>query len=508
MNKLSEKQLAILLISLLVAAICGIIYELIISTISSYLLGNSVYQFSITIGFFMFAMGIGSMATKYFNARFIENFIYVEIGLAFFGGLAGIILFLAFPYARGLYELINITLIFIIGALVGMEIPLITTAMSQIKSTKNSIADVMSFDYVGALIGSLVFPIYLLPKLGLIESSFVVGFANLIIAIITTFFFWKTIEDKNLVRNLLFSTAGLLMAGIIFSNHLTQFAEKHLYFDQIVYSEQTNYQQLTFTRSKINQDHRLYIDGHIQFSSRDEYRYHEYLVHPVMSLPGKRERVLLLGGGDGLALREILKYEDVTSVVLVDLDPKMIEFGRVFPTMRRLNLSAYDDERVQAIAQDAFVYLNQPLGKFDRVIIDMPDPHNEAINKLYSLQFYEMVRRVMTPEGLMATQSSSPFFTRHVYWSIAETLKESFSDIESYQFPLPSFGIWGFHIASNTDADLGTVEFNINTKAISAKSLMAAQVFSKDISRPSNNIKVNSIMAPSLYITYAEEMSY
>jgi len=507
LSTLSSKQTLILLVSLLIASFCGIIYELIISSISSYLLGNSVYQFSVTIGFFMFAMGMGAMVTKYLNSKYIENFITIEIALAFFGGLSGIILFVVFPYARAYYEFFNLLLIFVIGALVGMEIPLLTTVLSTFKSTKKSIADIMSFDYVGALIGALIFPIFLLPKMGLIQSSFFIGVLNLLAAAITSYFFWDQVVNKWKIKLYFISVSVLIVAGLIFSESLTRFAEKNLYFDQIVLKEQTQYQKLIFTRSKVNSDHRLYIDGHIQFSSRDEYRYHEFLVHPILGLPGNKEKVLVLGGGDGLALREILKYPEVKSVTLVDIDQKMIDFGSKNATMRRFNLSAFDDPRVTSVAEDAFTFLNRSGDIYDRIIIDLPDPHNEALNKLYSVQFYKLINRRLSPDGYVATQGSSPFFTPNTYWTIEKTLQVPFDNTASYHFSLPSFGIWGFHVASNKDIKLDTAKFPPNTRAITTESLMSATVFPKDISKPKYDLLPNSIMKPNLYILYSNEVN-
>lgn len=506
MQGISPRQSAVLLLSLAFAAVCGIIYELIISSISSYLLGNSVYQFSITIGIFMFAMGLGSLATKYFNACYIENFIIVELMLALIGGLAGLILFLMFPYARAYYEVVNILLILFIGGLVGMEIPILTTAFAQYKSTKTSIADVMGFDYIGALVGSVIFPIVLLPYLGLLESAFVVGFINLLIALATIYAFKNTLNFNRFIYVFSSIVFIVLFTGIIFSTQLSKFAEKHLYFDQIVFSKQTQYQKLTLTSSKHNADHRLYIDGHIQFSSKDEYIYHEFLTHPAMSIPGSIDNVLILGGGDGLAIREVLKYDQVKNVTLVDIDPEMINFGSKFPLMRRLNLSAFDDSRVSAVAMDAFTYLNQNGPKFERVIIDMPDPHNEALNKLYTVQFYNLIKKRMTKDGVLVSQSSSPFFTRNTYWSIQKTISNSFNNTVSYNKALPSFGIWGFHMASNKKINLHKLNRFPATRSITKDSLIASTVFSKDISKPDTALKTNSLMKPSLYITYNNDL--
>ena len=308
-TSLSNAQAGVLLFSILIVALCGIVYELIIGTVSSYLLGNSVYQFSLTIGFFMFAMGLGSWISKFFDEQYIRNFVTIEVAIALVGGISSTLLFMAFPFARPLYELTMYTLILLIGALVGMEIPILTALLSQKNDVRDSIANVMSLDYLGALIGSVAFPLLLLPSLGLVQSSFAIGLINILIATVNVVIFRKQLKN---FQNLLFACIAILamlFVFIVYGTHITRFAEKQLYFDQIVYSEQTKYQKLVVTRSTSTRDQRLYIDGHIQFSSRDEYRYHEYLVHPVLSIPGDVKKVLILGGGDGLALREVLKHQ-------------------------------------------------------------------------------------------------------------------------------------------------------------------------------------------------------
>jgi spermidine synthase len=502
LRKITPKQTSALLISLTLAAVCGIIYELVISSISSYLLGNSVYQFSITIGVFMFAMGIGSLTTKYFDSDYIENFIIVELSLALIGGLAGITLFLIFPYAREYYEAASIILIIVIGALVGMEIPLLTTAISEIKSTKTSIAEVMGFDYIGALVGSVLFPIILLPKLGLIETSFLIGFINLLISFFTIFTFRDNLRKNSLIKLLSVIVFLALSLGIIFSTQLTKYAEKHLYFDHIIYSQQTEYQKLTFTKSKINSTHKLFIDGHIQFSSKDEFIYHEFLTHPLMGVKSSNDQILILGGGDGLALREVLKYKDVKSVTLVDIDNEMLEFGKKFWIMKELNDHSFTDPKVKAISMDAFTFLNQKGPVFDKVIIDMPDPHNVALNKLYTEQFYKLLQKRISPNGVIVTQASSPFFTRNTFWSIEKTIKAVFSNVLSYNKSIPSFGIWGFHIASNNSLSFDKLMITENTKSIDIKSLKSSTIFSKDISKPKHSLEINTLMKPTLFMTY------
>ncbi|MFT5446804.1 MAG: spermidine synthase [Gammaproteobacteria bacterium] len=503
-SPITPRETGVLLISIMIVALCGIVYELIIGTVSSYLLGNSVYQFSLTIGLFMFAMGVGSMISKYFDSEYVRNFILVEIAIALIGGICSIALFMTFPFARVLYELVMYGFILVIGALVGMEIPILTTLLAQRASIKKSIADVMSLDYVGALIGSVSFPLLLLPSLGLVRSSFAIGLINILIATINVLVFRKHLVHFKPMLGLCLAIFVMLVCFIFFGTHITRYAEKHLYFDQIVYSEQTPYQKLTVTRSTTTREQRLYIDGHIQFSSRDEYRYHEYLVHPVLSIPGKRNNVLILGGGDGLAVREVLKYQDVERIHLVDIDPEMIRIAKELPMLTRLNEQSLSADRVTVFTEDALTFINQPGIAYDRVIIDMPDPHNEAINKLYSREFYTMIKRRLSPEGIVVTQSSSPFFTRNVFWCIEHTLANVFTNTLSYHVSLPSFGIWGFNMARGSGAITKHFEFDVPTRAITAQAMLASTVFSKDMQKIPT--PVNSIMEPELYQLYIDDL--
>jgi len=504
--ELNSKQTAILLFSILIVALCGIVYELIIGSVSSYLLGNSVYQFSLTIGFFMFAMGIGSLISKYFDNEYVRNFIIIEIAIAFVGGICSIALFMAFPFARVLYELVMYGFILVIGALVGMEIPILTTLLSQKAQVKDSIANVMSLDYVGALIGSVAFPLLLLPALGLVQSSFAIGLINIFIATVNVFVFRHILKSYRLLLTACALIFVLLTLFIFFGGLITRYAEKHLYFDQVIYSTQTPYQKLVMTRSVTNREQRLYIDGNIQFSSRDEYRYHEYLVHPLLSMSGKKDNVLILGGGDGLAVREILKYPDIKRIDLVDIDPEITRIASELPMLLQLNKRSLLDPRVTVYNEDAFSFINQPGVMYDRVIIDMPDPHNEAINKLYSREFYKMIRFRMDDNAALITQSSSPFFTRRVFWCIEQTLSDVFANTLSFKAALPSFGIWGFNMASKNREFPDSFSFDVPTRTLTDDSMTAAVVFGKDINKVPS--PVNSIMEPTLYQLYIDDLKY
>lgn len=249
---LSARQTSVLLLSILIVALCGIAYQLIISTVSSYLLGNSVYQFSLTIGFFMFAMGVGSYLSKMLSEDLLLNFISIEIAISLVGGVCSLLLLLAFPFARALYETTMFSLIFIIGALVGMEIPILTGILTHKQGIRDSIANVMSLDYIGALIGAVAFPLFLLPHLGLIRSSFAIGLISILTALINIWFFRHQLKSPRLMTAISLAVLVLLVGFTAYGSQLSSFAEKHLYFDQVIYQKQTQYQRIVVTLSLIH----------------------------------------------------------------------------------------------------------------------------------------------------------------------------------------------------------------------------------------------------------------
>lgn len=502
---LSQKQIAILLISIIIVALCGITYELIIGTASSYLIGNSVYQFSLTIGFFMFAMGIGSYLSKLVMRNLLANFVLVEIAISIVGGLCSITLFVTFSTVNALYTPVMYFFIIVIGALVGLEIPILTRILSQKEVIRKSIANVLSLDYIGALIGSVAFPLLLLPSVGLIRSSFVIGLINILTAVISLFYFRHHVPRFRALALAAGATLVLLVALTVFGTRISSFAEHHLYQDQVIYSTQTPYQHIIFTQANHNGRHRMFIDGHIQFAERDEHRYHESLVHPVMSLPGRRANILVLGGGDGLAVRELLKYPQVQRIDLVDIDPEITRFAQEFQPLVRMNGNSLQNGKVHVINADAFSFINQPGILYDRVIIDMPDPHNEALNKLYSREFYRMIRARLHPEGFLVTQSSSPFFARRTFWSIEHTLRAAGLHTFSYQLTIPSFGIWGFNLAGGRAVTANDFEVQVPTKFLTRETLQAAAVFAKDIAKI--DVPVNTLLEPKLYPLYIKDLS-
>ena len=455
----------------------------------------------------MFSMGIGSYLSKLFVKDLITTFIYIEIIISLIGGVCSILLFIVFPHAFGLYTTVMYMLILVIGTLVGLEIPILTRILSEYKEMRVSLAHVLSVDYVGALIGSLIFPLILLPQLGLVRSSFAIGLLNISVALINIYVFRKNWDKIKYAKVVSFSILilVLMVTAIFMGSWLTRFAEHQLYFDQVIYKKQTPYQRVVFTKNQMKQEHRLYIDGHIQFAESDEYRYHESLVHPLLALPGKRTNVLILGGGDGMAAREIFKWKDVEKIDLVDIDPDITKVCSELARIVILNKGSLKDERLTVFNEDAFTFLNQSGIKYDRIIIDLPDPHNETLSKLYSREFYHIIMKRMHEDGAMICQSSSPFFTRDVFWCIAESMENVGLKTRSFHTTIPSFGIWGFHLASRTEVpDLGGLDVSVPTRYLNQSILNSSQIFGKDISR--TDVPVNSMLEPKIYQLYNDAL--
>ena len=506
---LTQHQTAWLLLSVLIVALCGIAYELIIAAVSSYLLGNSVAQFSITIGLFMFAMGIGSYLTKFIHDHLVERFIQIEIAVALVGGLSAALLFVVFPY-YALYKPVMYVLIVLIGTLVGLEIPLLTRILSRSASFSESLAHVLSLDYIGALIGSVSFPLLLLPSLGLFRSSFAIGLLNISVAAIALTMFGSSHPSVRGYWKYAFGVIGILLTGLFASGLITKFAEGQLFADEMIYSEQTPYQRIVLTSHPRNGEVRLYLDGHLQFAAMDEYRYHESLVHPVMSLGKPPKKVLVLGGGDGLAIREVLKFPTIETIELVDIDPSVTELGKRLDVIRKLNADSLNDTRVQIIHADAFNYVQQAFARlkeggqwYDRIIIDLPDPHSEVLNKLYCVEFYRLIHRILAENGGLVTQSSSPIITRDAFWCIGATIEAAEFRVVPYRTHLNSFGEWGFQIAVKTSSPIdlyGISLANVPRKYLSNEIFQCSQVFALDDGKVPTPI--NSLFEPKLYMLY------
>lgn len=434
----------LLFISVLLVAACGLIYELVAGTLASYLIGDSVFQFSTVIGTYLFAMGIGSALSRHIHRGLVHRFVWIELLLGVVGGFSSALLMIAFAFTQG-FELILYALVMVMGILVGLEIPLLMRIVKDRYHFRDVIAHVLTFDYLGALAASLIFPILLVPRLGLVRSAMLFGLVNAAVALWSTFLFANQLTRTRSLRIACLLVLCGLGAGMAEARHITATAEDNIYADEIIFARDTRYQHLVLTRFK--DDLRLFLNSHLQFSSRDEYRYHETLVHPGLAAVPAPRRVLVLGGGDGLAVREILKYPQVASITLVDLDPEMTRLFSTHPVLTKLNDKSLLSERVHVVNADAFPWVDSNRDSFDFIVIDFPDPTNYSLGKLYTVAFYRAVARHLSAQGFMVVQSTSPMFARDSFWCIAQTLKQAGLQTYPYHVYVPSFGEWGFVLA-------------------------------------------------------------
>lgn len=438
-----------LLFSVFVIASCGLAYELVAGALSSYLLGDSVMQFSTVIGAYLFAMGAGSWLSKYVTRDLIGRFIQIELMVGVLGGFSAVGLFVVFTWLAAPFKLVLYLTVFGVGVLVGLEIPLVMRILKRELAFRDLVSQVLTFDYLGALVVSILFPLLLAPQLGMIRTGLLFGLLNVAVALWALHLFRDQLPARRALAVQSWGALAVLVAGFAGAGQLTTLAESHLYADEIVHAQTTPYQRIVVTRWR--DDLRLFLNNNLQFSSHDEYRYHEALVHPgLAALPGAR-RVLVLGGGDGLAVREILKYPQVEAVTLVDLDPAMTGLFSTSPTLVALNQGSLKSPKVTVVNADALQWLEGSREFFDFVVVDFPDPNNFALGKLYTSAFYRLLEKRLAANGLIVVQSTSPFYARQSFWCVVATLEEAGLRTAPYHAMVPSFGEWGFILAGRRD---------------------------------------------------------
>jgi len=530
----------------------GLVMEYIQGAMGAYLLGNSIEQYSIVIGLMLFMMGVAARVQKHFSdKRLIEKFILIEIFLAAIGGYAPIATYWAYGVMTN-FILIQYFFIMSVGFLIGLEIPVVMRINAQYAERLSlNIESVFSADYIGSLAGALLWVFVLLRKFPLTESGFIMAGVNFTIAVATYTYFRRRgfIINKHLISALIIITAAALLVGFRHNRNWVEILEQKLYDDPIILSKTTAYQHLVMTHARKPDEYRFYINGNLQFSSMDEHRYHELLVHPAMSLAQNRRRVLILGGGDGLALREVLKYDDVDDILLVDLDPEMTQLGTKHPVFRQLNHNAFEDARaatmtatgltpgasrpvfqetgkinatskrpqteqiatVRIMNIDADRFLSKVNGKWNIIIIDLPDPSSIELVKLYSTAFYMKLRHVLAETGLIAVQATSPYHARESFLCIQRTLEASRLHTLPYHTNIPSFGEWGWLLAwkesiapAKIEAATAKMQINVPTRYITARVFQSALVFGKNALH-SSHTDVNTLMFPVLLDYYLKE---
>ena len=447
---LNDGQAIWLLAATFAVAVAGLIYELIAGAVSSYLLGDSVTQFSLVIGVFMTSMGIGAWASRYV-AEAEKGFTLSQVLLGLIGGFSASLLFLAYGYLDGLHAIL-FAVVITIGALSGLEIPLITRILQERNAMNHTLSSVLTADYAGALVAAVMFPLFVVPQLGLMAASLTFGLLNLVVAGISVWLFRDRIGWA--LRGAWAFGLVACTAGLFLTDRIVSLTDAAFFDDEVVFAEETPYQRIVVTHWKGR--YRLFLNGSIQFDSLDEHRYHEALVHPAMSRISRRKDILILGGGDGMALREVLRWPEVERVTLVDLDPRVTELFRQNRELSVLNDEALSDPRATVRNEDAWNFVREDTAVYDLIILDLPDPRDFAVSKLYSREFYRPLAERVAANGAIVTQAGSPLFARQAFWSVVQTLEDTGNPyapgevltVEPYHTYVPSFGDWGFALAS------------------------------------------------------------
>jgi spermidine synthase len=527
----------------------GLVNEYVLATITTYILGNSIEQFSMVIASMMLMMGVsGFVQSKMSDDNLLEKFIAVEVIMALLGGFAPLAIYAAYGYLENSFQIIHYFFVLSVGFLIGFEIPLVMRIIDQHKiKLKTNLTLVYAMDYVGAFVGAVIWVQYLLKNYPLTEISFIVAGFNFIVASITIIYFLKQklILKPTVYIIILLVTSALLIIGFASNRDISSLLEQRFYEDPIVHKETTKYQHLVMTHNSASGDTRLYINGNTQFSSLDEKRYHDFLVHPLMEATTSRDNLLILGGGDGLALREVNKYSDVRNITVVDLDPDMVKMASTNKRLTNLNNDSFKNANIATLPFQVIdsgarqgVYLSEnglesqsqwvasvtvynidadlflrdkPKQKWDAVIIDLPDPSGIEISKLYSKQFYKNLKRYLTADAYISIQSTSPYHAKDAFLAIGNTLSSAGFNILPYRQNIPSFGDWGYYLAWTTEEkpiDLKSrlsqlKDFSVNTHFITPELLASSFAFGKgelQTKRPC----INTLMEPCLLTAYSD----
>ncbi|MFD8210067.1 spermidine synthase [Streptomyces sp. NPDC059695] len=445
-----------------VCAACGLVYELELVALASYLIGDSVTQASVVLSVMVFAMGVGSLLAKRLRCRAAVGFGLVEAGLALIGGCSAMVLYASFAWlGESRYVLVAFSLA--IGVLIGAEIPLLMSLIQRAgraggtvpadhsgagspgagpsgagragrqaplveqDDAAGTVADLFAADYVGALVGGLAFPFLLLPWLGQLTGALVTGAVNAVAGgglVLWVFRRDLTRRSRALLVAVNVAVLAVLATATVLVDDFEQAARRAVYGDRVRVAVHTGLQEVVVTGGREDPPD-LFLDGRLRVAGRDEYRYHEALVHPAMN--GPHARVLVVGGGDGMAAREALRYAGVRSVTVVELDPGVVRLARTDPALAELNAQAFRDPRVHVAYADAFRWLRDAADRlqerYDVVISDLPDPGITPSTKLYSEEFYGLVARVLTDSGRFAVDAGSATDRPRTYWTVDATLR-------------------------------------------------------------------------------------
>ena len=504
---LSNKQKSLVLkIALFATGFSGIVAEYVLSTLASYFIGNAILQFTLIVSIMLFSMGLGSRISKLFNKKIIFYFVVSELILSLLVSFSAIVSYLVYGYTQHSW-LIIYGLSIAIGLLIGVEIPFATRINNEFEELRLNISNILEKDYYGSLAGGLFFAFVGLPYLGLTYTPFVLGLLNLVVS----FWLFYSLKESVVVKfqKILYTlysiVFGLIVAGMFFAKPLVLFGEQAKYKDKIVFSEQTKYQKIVITEW---QDwHSLYINGNQQLSTFDEFLYHEPMVHSAAGITAEKQNVLILGGGDGCIVRELLQYPEIEQIKLVDLDQRMLDIGKTHEVFRDLNNNALHSPKVKTVTADAFTFLEQSKELYNLILVDLPDPNNVDINKLYTKEFYQLCYQHLTQDGTFITQSGSPYYATKAFYCIDKTMKAA----NFYTLPIHNqiltLGEWSWIIGKKqivTPQIFSTIRLeDKKTKWLTKEAFTGMTSFGKPLA-DTTGIAINTIFSPTLYLYYKQ----
>lgn len=510
----------ILKISLFATGLSGIVAEYLLSTLATYFLGNSVFQWTMILSIMLFSMGLGSRLSQYIEKHILEKFIVIEFILSVLVAFCALIAYSAKAFASfndslSIFPfpfdgLVIYTMSIAIGLLIGLEIPMVTRLNQEFEDLKVNIANVMEKDYYGSLVGGIFFAFIGLPVFGLTYTPFILGSINFVVAIFLISILQKSIASS---YKKWFWPSGtlillLLIFGTAFARQIINYGEQKNYKDRVIYQEQTPYQRIVLTEWK--DKYWFYLNGNLQLSSYDEWMYHEPLVHPAMRLARAPQKVLVLGGGDGCAVREILKHRSVESITLVDLDSAVTHLARTHQAFLEMNQGVLESEKLSIFNTDAFNFLDKSEELFDVMIIDFPDPKSIELGRLFSLEFYRMCYNHLRPNGVIIAQAGSPYYATKAFKCIDKTMAAAgFSTIPLHNQVL-SLGEWGWILGAKSISKedlkpiLRSMKFNdIETKWLTHEGMQLITSFGKDIiPMDTSLIEINRINDPKVHEYY------
>lgn len=541
----------LLIVTMAVLAGCGLIYEYLLSHYAGRVLGVMESTIYTMIGLMIVSMGLGAFAARKVRCAF-NGFVYLELIIALLGASAILIIGGLVAITQILPELVADMLslppdmkpqgglfqqlswlalkspyIFgvLLGFFIGMEIPLIARIREEIhqQHLANNLGTIYGADYVGAGIGAAIWVIFLL-SIDISKAAAITASLNLIAGGFFILRYWKKLVWRKTFVGLHIVLALIISLLFTHGNQWLNQMNSLLYLDKVVHSDKTRYQQLTFTERHMglslgaeqNNVINFYLNGRLQFSSIDEHIYHDYLVAPVLAASARHDNVLIIGGGDGLALRDVLKYSP-KSVTLIDLDDELIEIfknpeqhvnSRLAKQISQLNQNSLNDKRVTIMKADAFIAINELLKKhqtYDAIIIDLPDPSHPDLNKLYSVNFYARLKLLLAGDGLIAVQSTSPYHAKDTFISIGKTMAAAdYAHVEQYHDNVPTFGEWGWTIAAKSGASPLTrlnklTQLPVAHSWLNLASLKAAFIFPNNFFQNEDEIDINILGSHTIY---------